>query len=109
MRWLRRWRYRRWFNKWWDESVAEFLRELEDYDPMSDPPVKLRTHAAGTCLGEFCTIHNPSDHHMKAWPQTWRGDRRLMERICPHGVGHPDPDDLNPDTVHGCDGCCSNL
>lgn len=29
------------------------------------------------------------------------------ERTCPHGVGHPDPDDvLNEDKVHGCDGCC---
>lgn len=32
-----------------------------------------------------------------------------MERICPHGVGHPDPDDTNPDTVHGCDGCCAQV
>jgi hypothetical protein len=44
-----------------------------------------------------------------------------MERICPHGVGHPDPDDLayrisiakkmGKDTkylgIHGCDGCCT--
>jgi hypothetical protein len=31
-----------------------------------------------------------------------------MERICPHGVGHPDPDDVfATDTVHGCDGCCT--
>lgn len=31
-----------------------------------------------------------------------------MERICPHGVGHPDPDCMyaKRDTVHGCDGCC---
>jgi len=45
----------------------------------------------------------------------WRSDRRLMERVCPHGIGHPDPDDVayrvsrgEPATVavHGCDGCC---
>ena len=37
-----------------------------------------------------------------------------MERVCKHGVGHPDPDDAayNDRTgngflnVHGCDGCC---
>jgi hypothetical protein len=37
-----------------------------------------------------------------------------MERICPHGVGHPDPDDAayhirigqGYKTIHGCDGCC---
>ncbi len=34
-----------------------------------------------------------------------------MERICPHDVGHPDPDDMNViagDSSHGCDGCCSD-
>jgi hypothetical protein len=35
-----------------------------------------------------------------------------MERICKHGVGHPDPDDLmiligHDDGVHGCCGCCT--
>lgn len=34
-----------------------------------------------------------------------------MERICKHGIGHPDPDDLKVQSswaegVHGCDGCC---
>jgi len=67
---------------------------------------RVRVHDAGKCKGEHCVIHNPSDHHMKDWPTNWRQDRNMMERICPHGVGHPDPDDLNKDTVHGCDGCC---
>jgi len=53
-----------------------------------------------------CPIHNPSDHHMRDWEQNWRGDRGFIERICPHGIGHPDPDDLQADAVHGCDGCC---
>jgi hypothetical protein len=31
-----------------------------------------------------------------------------MERICDHGVGHPDPDEFMADVwVHGCDGCCA--
>lgn len=73
-------------------------------------------HDRKKCEGHHCCIHNPSDHHMKDWPTHWRDDRRLMERICPHGIGHPDPDDLNfkaslgADTrtmaIHGCDGCC---
>lgn len=37
----------------------------------------------------------------------WRDDRSFMERICPHGVGHPDPDDEHADPIHGCDGCCN--
>lgn len=75
-------------------------------------------HNPKLCEGRHCAIHNPSDHPMKDWPQLWRDDRRLMERICPeHGVGHPDPDHLaflrkvSPDhaeaeAVHGCCGCC---
>lgn len=77
----------------------------------------MQVHEAGTCAGQFCCIHNPSDHALKSAPLSWRGDRRLMERICPHGVGHPDPDGLAADAallgydpyergVHGCDGCC---
>lgn len=43
---------------------------------------------------------------MLEWPLNWRGDRGLIERRCPHGIGHPDPDTVG-DTVHGCDGCCT--
>lgn len=72
------------------------------------------------CLTDGCLIHNPSDHHMCEWPTHWREDRNLMERICPHGVGHPDPDGLKfiartgakravveGRAIHGCDGCCT--
>lgn len=70
------------------------------------------THNPMGCLGQPCTIHNRSDHSMRAFPQHWRDDRSIMERVCPHGVGHPDPDDhrvrLSPyEGVHGCDGCCA--
>jgi hypothetical protein len=44
-------------------------------------------HDKEKCEGEYCCIHNPSDHHMKDWPTNWRDDRFLMERICKHGVG----------------------
>lgn len=64
-------------------------------------------HEAGVCMGEFCTVHNPSDHSMRSFRQHWRSDRGIMERICPHSIGHPDPDDISLDAgIHGCDGCC---
>lgn len=64
------------------------------------------SHHAVHCRGNCC-IHRVSDHHMRSWSQHWRADRRIMERICPaHGIGHPDPDDVSPDRVHGCCGCC---
>lgn len=64
-------------------------------------------HDEAKCAGRACCIHHPSDHLMVTWRQHWRGDRQLMERLCAHGVGHPDPDDISPDRVHGCDGCCA--
>jgi hypothetical protein len=72
-------------------------------------------HNKEACEGEHCPIHNPSDHHMKDWPTNIRHDRGcLTERMCKHGVGHPDPDSLDwwdrightDDGTHGCDGCC---
>ena len=69
-------------------------------------------HPRGLCQDPTaCVIHEPSDHHMIGWKTHWRGDRGLMERICPHDIGHPDPDHLDysneqTDGVHGCDGCC---
>ena len=72
----------------------------------------LTIHGADQCDGRHCCIHNPSDHPLNRAPLYWRGDRRIMERTCPHGIGHPDPDDLKVQSswaegVHGCDGCCA--
>lgn len=77
--------------------------------------VLINTHSEDSCRGEWCVLHNPSNHKMRSWPTLWRDDRKMMERTCPHGVGHPDPDDFayqirngrsNSVGVHGCDGCC---
>lgn len=83
----------------------------------------MRVHDAMNCKPP-CVIHSPSNHSMKDFPTHWRTDRYLMERICPHGIGHPDPDDLaykatlscfqtpmgkknlEAEGAHGCDGCC---
>lgn len=73
----------------------------------------LRTHRIDECEGRPCCIHGPSQHRMRDWMRWWRSDRGIMERICEHGVGHPDPDDVvfhasagRDIGVHGCDGCC---
>lgn len=92
-----------------------------------DGPAGLKVHSELFC-GDHCAWHKPSDHHMKDWPKYVRVDRKdkLTERICSHGVGHPDPDEMqylrdlkislddegsdtswiDVDGVHGCDGCC---
>jgi len=72
-------------------------------------------HKKTDCAGRPCAIHRPSKHSMRGFPTHFRFDRYLMERICTHGVGHPDPDDVayqqeampkRAPGVHGCDGCC---
>lgn len=68
-------------------------------------------HADGHCNGANCVIHNPSDHSLKDRPRSWRPERGIVERICAHGVGHPDPDQhlSGTDTMHSCDGCCVGI
>ena len=69
------------------------------------------------CRDYGCTIHNQTDHKMKHWQLHWRNDRGIFERICAHGIGHPDPDqfpfwkrqDRMSEAVHGCDGCCQRI
>lgn len=74
----------------------------------------MQIHGVAVCAGTTCVVHNPSDHPLGDAPLKWRGDRYLFERICEHGVGHPDPDSVafleergvTHAAVHGCDGCC---
>lgn len=88
---------------------------MSDYVPRFTEP--LTTHGPEVCVGQKCCVHDPSDHPLKDAVLHWRADRGLMERICDHGIGHPDPDDLDHKKrehtdydsavgVHGCDGCC---
>lgn len=55
----------------------------------------VRVHTEGTCAGEHCAIHNPSDHVMSRYPWAMSHQQSaLVMRICPHGAEHPDPDSL---------------
>ena len=64
-------------------------------------------HAKNECKGKRCPIHKPTKHHMSSWQQNWHPSKRIIERICPHGISHPDPDESTPDNAHECDGCCT--
>lgn len=87
-------------------------------------------HDPVRCQGRPCVIHSPTPHCMSHLRLHWRGDRKIFERICIHGVGHPDPDqyqywreiyavkaalgeidsadDWSYETIHGCcaEQCC---
>lgn len=72
-------------------------------------------HTADKCVGRTCIIHSPTQHHMRGWLLHWRDDRGIFERLCPHGIGHPDPDQepyweetgQQYQSIHGCDRCCA--
>lgn len=76
--------------------------------------VLVNVHPQTACNGRACPIHNLSDHNMRHLPQHFRTDNGLMERVCTHGIGHPDPDALpffeeqgiEGMGIHGCCGIC---
>lgn len=76
----------------------------------------IRHHAKADCDNYPCPFHAPSLHSMVEEPMILR-ETGLIERACPHGIGHPDPDSvawfkrrgLEGYGVHGCDGCCGKL
>lgn len=82
---------------------------------MKDGTVLNNVHPGFTCVSKFCVIHNPSNHHMKDWPLRWVDGKGLFERVCLHGVRHPDPDDihakvlLGQSATLGVHGCCEDL
>lgn len=88
----------------------------EKYGTPVKVPKGLKVHSKNSCTGPWCCIHRPSIHKMNDWPAFFRADKEwLVERICQHGIGHPDPDSVLYHAsyrgdfsmgVHGCDGCC---
>ena len=87
---------------------------MADRVKLENTEIWLTCHDEGTCYGPVCSLHKRTKHHMRGWRQNWRQDRYMMERVCEHGVGHPDPDDycilIGIDSGrHGCDGCCRLL
>lgn len=71
----------------------------------------LAVHGRHICKDQPCSVHRPSDHPLSEAPRDWCPVSRIMYRLCQHGYGHPDPDDLKVRTWpaegrHTCDGCC---
>jgi hypothetical protein len=47
-------------------------------------------HSADKCEGEYCTIHNMSNHPLRHFKQYWNGE--FMERVSSSGEVWQDPD-----------------
>lgn len=99
----------------YNHAHAEGAVKLENSDEEL-----IYVHSQLLCDGRPCPLHNRTDHHMRKFPQHWRDERQFMERICTHGIGHPDPDQWDflvrqmgkkgakAEFIHGCchEGCC---
>lgn len=77
----------------------------------------LNHHRADQCHSQWCALHNPKPGPWSAWPRWWVGALERLDRICPHGVGHPVVESADWLRAHGkahllvhdCDGCpCSD-
>ena len=100
----------------WSEMHAWRNRTYVIVPGQIDAKRYLHHHDIFSCEGEFCPLHRPKPGAWDSWPLLWRSDRRIMERVCPHGCGHPAVEQLDHWTatgrmyqaVHGCCGCpCS--
>ena len=110
------------FMEEYHESMLDKELELEEFgsthDTWSDCTGRqFFVHKRNVgCDIDGCAIHNPSYHPLSDARQYMRVDKGyLIERICDHGVGHPDPDSASFMAktgwgkgiwIHGCDGCC---
>jgi hypothetical protein len=89
------------------------------YDRLTDDSDTVwKVHKREVCEGDFCCIHNPSDHPLKDAKMVLRTDGfkyGLAERFCSCGIGHSDPDAVAFHAkkgdhglgVHGCCGHCT--
>ena len=90
---------------WYWRHTVEEMDLLDRLTGVHEPDITCAT---------VCPIHRPSDGPHRLLPWHWRNDRGIFERICEHGVGHPDPDQMlwwmtqqqASQAMHGCDGCC---
>lgn len=83
-----------------------------------------RTHTKEQCKAsrkagapKGCVLHKPTIHKLTGARQVLRSST-LIEDLCSHGVGHPNPDSaaylnwrdkVTHWDIHGCDGCCGPI
>ncbi len=97
----------------WPNTTAKTQVPYWGEQYISGTGQRMRVHRAEDCVispeAPWCVIHKPMPGPWSTWRTHWRSDRRIMERICPHGVGHPAAEyylyATRPHVDHGCDAC----
>lgn len=75
------------------EAVKDLPPLPKETVQLSDDETIVHVHNRAHCDGQFCAIHNPSDHPLSRMPR--RFENGIILRLCSHGMYHPDPDALN--------------
>jgi hypothetical protein len=58
------------------------------------PDGRVLTHHNGNvCFGQYCPLHNPSDHSLREYPLDWDAKAGVMVRVLPDGGTEIDPDE----------------
>jgi len=84
--------------------------------PDGEGTLVMGAHDAGDCSGA-CALHRPSRHWARDMPLRWEWGPAggSMLRLCPHGLLHHDPDDMEyrrsrempqPKGAHDSGGSC---
>jgi hypothetical protein len=99
-----------------EDPKTGYLTMLEE-SPDSGAVFRLgNTHQPSQCSDHPCVIHNTGSlHPLTMEPAFWNAEQGCIERVCYHGVHHPDRDDeaYYISMGHGsrdhddCDGCCT--
>lgn len=71
-------------------------------------------HDKDFCAGQICVMHNPINGDFRRLLLVWENNVKRYERVCEHGVTHPDPSQFafwratgqEQLGTHPCDRCC---
>jgi hypothetical protein len=81
------------------------------YNQLEHTMISINSHDESQCEAVTCPMHKRTDHHMRGFKQFFLHGWDIVVRVCPHGVKHPDPDDMYAMSSeyaenHNCDACC---
>lgn len=101
----------------WSERVLMGRHGTGETYTTDSGQLMLDVHAnSPECQEHGCPIHNPSDRAVAIGTTHYNTERQRMDRVCEHGLAHPDPDSQDwrerhfgdRDDEHDCDGCCAH-
>lgn len=99
-----------------EDPETGFFTDLAD-NPEGPKVSRLNfVHSQMACAYRHCAIHGTASiHPLSMEPLIWDDDYQTVQRLCAHGIKHPDKDNVDyfeeiggfPYVHNQCDGCCT--